>query len=51
MIYKHKMLKNYNIEFKKIAGLYIHVSTEDQAREEFRLPEQEKQKAEFNDNN
>ena len=27
---------------KKIAGLYIRVSTEDQAREEFSLPEQEK---------
>lgn len=29
-------------EGKKIAGLYIRVSTEDQAREEFSLPEQEK---------
>ena len=29
-------------EEKKIAGLYIHVSTEDQAREGFSLPEQEK---------
>lgn len=29
-------------EEKKIAGLYIRVSTEDQAREEFSLPEQEK---------
>ena len=28
--------------FKKIAGLYIRVSTEDQAREGFSLPEQEK---------
>ena len=27
---------------KKIAGLYIKVSTEDQAREGFSLPEQEK---------
>ena len=27
---------------KKIAGLYIRVSTEDQAREGFSLPEQEK---------
>ena len=27
---------------KKVAGLYIRVSTEDQAREEFSLPEQEK---------
>lgn len=27
---------------KKIAGLYIRVSTEDQAREEFSLPKQEK---------
>jgi len=26
-------------EEKKIAGLYIHVSTEDQAREGFSLPE------------
>ena len=30
-------------EEKKIAGLYIRVSTEDQAREGFSLPEQEKQ--------
>lgn len=30
----------YNV--KKIAGLYIRVSTEDQAREGFSLPEQEK---------
>ena len=29
-------------EEKKIAGLYIRVSTEDQAREGFSLPEQEK---------
>lgn len=29
-------------EEKKIAGLYIRVSTEDKAREEFSLPEQEK---------
>ena len=27
---------------KKIAGIYIKVSTEDQAREGFSLPEQEK---------
>ena len=27
---------------KKIAGIYIRVSTEDQAREGFSLPEQEK---------
>lgn len=27
-------------EGKKIAGLYIRVSTEDQSREEFSLPEQ-----------
>ena len=27
---------------KKVAGLYIRVSTEDQAREGFSLPEQEK---------
>ena len=31
----------YN-DVKKIAGLYIRVSTEDQAREGFSLPEQEK---------
>ena len=30
-------------EEKKVAGLYIRVSTEDQAREGFSLPEQEKQ--------
>ncbi len=29
-------------EEKKIAGIYIRVSTEDQAREDFSLPEQEK---------
>lgn len=29
-------------EEKKIAGLYIRVSTEDQKREGFSLPEQEK---------
>ena len=29
-------------EEKKIAGLYIRVSTEDQAHEGFSLPEQEK---------
>ena len=29
-------------EDKKIAGIYIRVSTEDQAREGFSLPEQEK---------
>ena len=29
-------------EEKKIAGIYIRVSTEDQAREGFSLPEQEK---------
>ena len=29
-------------EEKKIAGLYIRVSTEDKAREGFSLPEQEK---------
>ena len=28
-------------DVKKIAGLYIRVSTEDQAREGFSLPEQE----------
>ena len=27
-------------EVKKVAGLYMRVSTEDQAREEFNLPEQ-----------
>ncbi|MCI9434984.1 MAG: recombinase family protein [Bacilli bacterium] len=31
----------YN-DIKKVAGLYIRVSTEDQAREGFSLPEQEK---------
>ena len=31
-----------NNEKKKIAGIYIRVSTEDQAREGFSLPEQEK---------
>lgn len=30
------------IEEKKVAGIYIRVSTEDQAREGFSLPEQEK---------
>lgn len=34
-------------EEKKIAGLYIKVSTEDQAREGFSLPEQEKRLTEF----
>lgn len=29
-------------EEKKIAGIYIRVSTEDQTREGFSLPEQEK---------
>ena len=29
-------------EEKKVAGIYIRVSTEDQAREGFSLPEQEK---------
>ncbi len=33
---------NFMSEEKKIAGLYIRVSTEDQAREGFSLPEQEK---------
>ena len=27
-------------EVKKVSGLYMRVSTEDQAREEFSLPEQ-----------
>ena len=31
-----------NNDEKKIAGIYIRVSTEDQAREGFSLPEQEK---------
>ena len=35
------MIKMYD-NIKKIAGLYIRVSTEDQAREGFSLPEQEK---------
>ena len=34
-------MKQINEE-KKIAGIYIRVSTEDQAREGFSLPEQEK---------
>ena len=34
-------------EDKKIAGLYIRVSTEDQAREGFSLPEQEERLREF----
>ena len=33
---------------KKVAGLYIRVSTEDQAREGFSLPEQEKRFKGFN---
>ena len=35
------------IENKKIAGIYIRVSTEDQAREGFSLPEQEERLREF----
>ena len=35
------MINMYD-NIKKIAGLYIRVSTEDQAREGFSLPEQEK---------
>ena len=35
------MIKVYD-NIKKIAGLYIRVSAEDQAREGFSLPEQEK---------
>lgn len=31
-----------NKEVKKVAGLYMRVSTEDQAREGFSLPEQKK---------
>ena len=38
-------------EEKKIAGLYIRVSTEDQAREGFSLPEQEKNKKRLNELN
>ena len=34
-------------EEKKIAGIYIRVSTEDQAREGFSLPEQEEKLREF----
>ena len=34
-------------EEKKIAGIYIRVSTEDQAREGFSLPEQEERLREF----
>lgn len=29
-------------DVRKVAGIYIRVSTEDQARESFSLPEQEK---------
>ena len=36
---------------KKIAGLYIRVSTEDQAREGFSLPEQEKHKKQLKELN
>ena len=36
---------------KKVAGLYIRVSTEDQAREGFSLPEQEKYKEELKELN
>lgn len=36
-------------EEKKVAGIYIRVSTEDQAREGFSLPEQEKRLNELND--
>ena len=38
-------------EEKKIAGLYIRVSTEDQAREGFSLPEQEKHKKQLKELN
>ena len=31
-----------NNDVRKVAGIYIRVSTEDQAREGFSLPEQEK---------
>lgn len=34
-------------EEKKIAGIYIRVSTEDQAREGFSLPEQKERLKEF----
>ena len=37
--YERRYLKNMNEE-NKIAGIYIRVSTEDQAREGFSLPEQ-----------
>ncbi len=36
-----EMIQLYD-DVKKIAGLYIRVSTEDQAREGLSLPEQEK---------
>ena len=39
-------MKNVNNEIKK-AGIYIRVSTEDQAREGFSLPEQEARLREF----
>ena len=39
---KNKKENLFMSEEKKIAGIYIRVSTEDQAREGFSLPEQEK---------
>lgn len=38
-------------EEKKVAGIYIRVSTEDQAREGFSLPEQEKYKRQLKELN
>ena len=44
--YERRYLKNMNKE-NKIAGIYIRVSTEDQAREGFSLGEQEERLREF----
>lgn len=38
-------------EEKKVAGIYIRVSTEDEAREGFSLPEQEKYKRQLKELN
>ena len=42
LVAKKKRWIKFMKEEKKIAGIYIRVSTEDQAREGFSLPEQEK---------
>ena len=44
---KNKKGLKFMNEEKKIAGIYIRVSTEDQAREGFSLPEQEKNKSDL----